>query len=83
MSDDSGYARCNFDGRPLSPGDQIAMDQFRDWLALGRDGRNTAIAACRVWLSLPADERAQTPEPEWCTYLGFTPSDLTRAKETS
>lgn len=27
------YARCNFDGRPVSPGDQAVMDEFREFLA--------------------------------------------------
>jgi hypothetical protein len=66
------YARCNRDGRPLSPGDQAAMDEFRDWLSLSRGDRNAIIASCIAWVSLPADERAKVPEPEWCTYLGFT-----------
>ena len=27
------WARCNRDGRPIHPGDQAVLDQFREWLA--------------------------------------------------
>ena len=27
------WARCNLDGRPIHPGDQAVLDQFREWLA--------------------------------------------------
>jgi hypothetical protein len=73
------YAQCNRDGRPLSPGDQAVMDEFRRWLALSRKDQAAIIAECRAWVNLPADERARTPEPAWCTYLGFT----VHLKETS
>ena len=29
----SNWARCNLDGRPIHPGDQAIIDQFREWLA--------------------------------------------------
>ncbi len=33
----SRRARCNFDGRPISPGDQVIIGKFLTWLALPRE----------------------------------------------
>lgn len=56
----TSYARCNFDGRPLSPGDQAVVDRFARWLAMSKAER---LAAARNDL-------------EWRAWLGITHADL-------
>lgn len=57
------YARCNFDGRPLSPGDQRLADRFAAWLGM-TDAEKKRVAR---------------NDPEWQEFLGITRETLRRA----
>ena len=59
-----GYARCNFDGKPIHPDDQVIVEKFMEWLAMSKDQRTQA---------------ART-DPEWQKFLGITESDLPEAR---
>jgi hypothetical protein len=44
-----GYARCNFDGRPLHPDDAKIIETFRAWLAMDETDRRLAIELDPEW----------------------------------
>ena len=52
-----GYARCNFDGKPVSPKDRADLAKLRDWLVMDRDEQI----------------RAAREDPEWREFLDIQP----------
>ena len=76
----AAWARCNHDGRPLSPHDRVIVDRFAAWLAMGPGERHEQIAGIVAWLDLPPEQRAQVPEPEWRAWLGITEQTVARAR---
>lgn len=43
------YARCNFDGLPLSPGDRMFMTNFLTWLRMDTDDQRDALRLDPEW----------------------------------
>jgi hypothetical protein len=57
------WARCNFDGQPMSPGDAAIISRFADWLAMPPAERASAARN----------------DPDWQEFLGITRESLLRA----
>lgn len=59
----SSWARCNFDGRPVSPGDQSVMAEFRQFLELR--GRFAGDGPSLQWRQLRDDSGEDPYWEEW------------------
>lgn len=59
------WARCNFDGKPIHPGDKLILETFKIWLAMDATDR---MYAARM-------------DPEWQKFLGIPVGKYSRLFE--
>jgi hypothetical protein len=50
------YARCNFDGQPMSPGDARVVETFAIWLGMDAEERRDAVRLDPQWRRFVAGE---------------------------